>query len=63
LTILPWGEVFIDGKSMGVSPPLKNIKVSPGRHKIEIKNDAFSTYRKTVKLKAGESIKIRHKFK
>ena len=61
--ILPWGEVFIDGKSMGASPPLKNIKLSPGRHKIEIKNDAFSPYRKTVKLKAGESIKIRHKFK
>ena len=62
-TVLPWGEVFIDGKSMGASPPLKNIKLSPGRHRIEIKNTTFSSYRKTVKLKAGESMKIRHKFK
>jgi len=61
-TVLPWGEVFIDGKSMGASPPLKKIKLSPGRHRIEIKSATFSPYRKTVKLKAGESMKIRHKF-
>jgi serine/threonine-protein kinase len=61
-TVLPWGEVFIDGKSMGASPPLKKIKLSPGRHQIEIKNATFSPYRKTVKLEAGESMKIRHKF-
>ena len=61
-TIIPWGEVFIDGKSRGASPPLKKIKLSPGRHRIEIKNATFSPYRKTVKLEAGESMKIRHKF-
>ncbi len=61
-TVLPWGEVFIDGKSRGASPPLKKIKLSPGRHRIEIKNSTFSSYRKMVKLKAGETMKIRHKF-
>lgn len=61
-TVLPWGEVFIDGKKKGVSPPLKKIKLSPGKHRIEIKNATFSPYRKTVQLKAGESMKIRHKF-
>lgn len=61
-TVLPWGEVFIDGKSRGASPPLKKIKLSPGQYLIEIKNTTFSPYRKTVKLEAGESMKIRHKF-
>jgi len=61
-TVLPWGEVFIDGKRLGASPPLKKIKLSPGKHQIEIKNATFSPYRKTVQLKAGESMKIRHKF-
>ena len=61
-TVLPWGEVFLDGKKLGVSPPLKRIKLSPGKHLIEIKNATFSPYRKTVKLEAGESLKIRHKF-
>ena len=61
-TVLPWGEVFIDGKRLGASPPLKKIKLSPGQHQIEIRNATFSTYRKTIKLEAGESLKIRHKF-
>jgi serine/threonine protein kinase len=61
-TVLPWGEVFIDGKRMGASPPLKEIKLSPGKHQIEIKNAAFPPYRQTVELKAGTSMKIRHKF-
>ncbi len=60
--VLPWGEVFIDGKRLGASPPLKEVKLPPGRHRIEIKNATFSPYRKTVQLKAGESMKIRHKF-
>jgi serine/threonine-protein kinase len=60
--VLPWGEVFIDGKRLGASPPLKEIKLSPGKHRIEIKNAAFPPYRQTLKLEAGESMKIRHKF-
>ena len=61
-TVLPWGEVFLDGKSLGVSPPLKKIKLTPGMHRIEIRNATFSPYRKTIELEAGESLKIRHKF-
>jgi serine/threonine protein kinase len=61
-TVLPWGAIFIDGKSLGASPPLKEIKLSPGKHQIEIKNAAFPPYRQTVQLKAGTSMKIRHKF-
>ena len=61
--VLPWGEVFIDGKSQGASPPLKEIDLSPGKHRIEIKNGSFTPYRKTVNLEAGESTTIQHKFK
>jgi serine/threonine-protein kinase len=62
-TVIPWGEVFIDGKNMGASPPFRQIKLPPGNHKIEIRNATFSPYRKTIKLKAGENLKIRYKFK
>jgi len=60
--VLPWGEVFIDGKSQGASPPLKEIKLSSGKHHIEIKNGSFPPYRKTVNLESGESVTIQHKF-
>ncbi|MHB8167253.1 MAG: serine/threonine-protein kinase, partial [Sulfuricella sp.] len=60
--VLPWGEIFIDGKNRGASPPLRKIKLSPGKHQIEIKNTDFPPYRQTVELEAGASQKIRHKF-
>jgi serine/threonine-protein kinase len=61
--ILPWGEIFIDDKSQGASPPLREIKLAPGKHRIEIKNTEFPPYRQTVELEAGASKTIRHKFK
>lgn len=61
--ILPWGEIFIDGKSQGASPPLRKIRISPGKHQIEIKNTEFPAYNQTVALEAGEKNLIKHKFK
>ncbi|MHB9102747.1 MAG: serine/threonine protein kinase [Sulfuricella sp.] len=61
--VLPWGEIFIDGKSQGASPPLREIRLSPGKHQIEIKNADFPPYLQTVELEAGASKTIRHKFK
>ncbi|MBT9566694.1 MAG: serine/threonine protein kinase [Thiobacillus sp.] len=61
--VSPWGEIFIDGKSAGVSPPLNRLELKTGRHRIEIRNQAFAAYRDTVTLDSGQSLKIRHKFK
>ncbi len=61
--ISPWGEVFVDGKSAGVSPPLTMLRLDAGRHQVEIRNQEFAPYRDTVNLDAGQSRKIRHKFK
>ncbi len=62
LAIAPWGEVFVDGKSVGVSPPLNEVEVLPGRRVIEIRNGAFPPYTQKVNLKAQQKIKIRYKF-
>jgi serine/threonine-protein kinase len=61
--LTPWGEVYIDGKKVGISPPLGRLKLEPGKRRLEIRNRGFAPYRKTVDLKAGQSLKIRHKFK
>jgi serine/threonine protein kinase len=60
--IKPWGEVFVNGESRGVSPPVKSLSLSAGEYKIEIRNGDFPTYKVTAKLKAGESFKINHAF-
>ena len=63
LAISPWGEVFIDGENMGVSPPLNSLQLEPGSHTVEIRNQAFAGYRDTVDVKPGQSLKIKHKFR
>ncbi len=63
LAIAPWGEVLIDGKRRGVSPPLRVVDVPPGVHTVEIRNSTFPAHVQEVKLKAGEALRIRHRFK
>lgn len=62
LAIAPWGEVYVDGNLVGVSPPVNKIDLMPGRRTIEIRNGAFPAFIEQFELKAGQNIKIRHKF-
>ncbi|HSS46703.1 MAG TPA: adenylate/guanylate cyclase domain-containing protein [Burkholderiales bacterium] len=63
LAIKPWGEIYVDGKKMGVSPPLKELPLTPGKHTIEIKNGAFPTYTETVEVEHNGRVKIVHQFR
>jgi hypothetical protein len=63
LAIAPWGTVFVDGERMGVSPPLRLLKLSPGQHEVEIRNTSFPPRVQTVKVKSGETVRIRHRFR
>jgi len=62
LAVSPWGEVFVDGKSKGVSPPLAKLQLAPGKHRIDIKNAGAKPYTKEVDLQDGETIRLKHKF-
>jgi len=63
LAVAPWGEVFVDGKSRGLTPPLRTLEISPGSHTIEIRNSTFPTRVEKVVVKPGDAVKIRHRFK
>ncbi len=62
LAIAPWGEVFVDGNRVGVSPPVNEVEVAPGRRRIEVRNGNFPVYTQVVELKAEQKIRIKHKF-
>jgi serine/threonine protein kinase len=62
LAISPWGEVFVDGKRLGVSPPLRDLTLSPGKHAILIVNATFNPYSQTIDLAPGSTHKIKYKF-
>jgi serine/threonine-protein kinase len=62
LAISPWGEVFIDGKFRGMTPPMEALELPPGRHRLEIRNNLMPTYVADVRLDAGDTRQIRHRF-
>ncbi|HCY16107.1 MAG TPA: hypothetical protein DHV21_09050 [Curvibacter sp.] len=62
LAIAPWGEVYVDGQVHGVSPPLKVFSVPAGKHTIEIRNTTFPAHVIHIDGKAGEKVRVEHKF-
>ena len=63
LAVLPWGEVFVDGRSRGVSPPLRTIELPPGSHVIEVRNTSFPTFAQRIEVRSGEAVRFRHQFR
>jgi non-specific serine/threonine protein kinase len=62
LQVLPWGEVFVDGRRVGISPPLKQLALSPGRHRIELRNGEFAPHVREIEVSAGEPVDVEHRF-
>jgi hypothetical protein len=62
LNVQPWGEVYVDGRKFGVTPPLQNLPLNAGTHRIEIRNPGFESHIRVVEVKAHEEIRIRHRF-
>jgi hypothetical protein len=62
LAVSPWGEVVVDGRSRGVSPPLTELRLPPGKHTIELRNSTFAPHSETIDIAADASVKLKHKF-
>jgi len=60
--VQPWGEVLVDGRSRGISPPLTELTLSPGRHRVTIRNPAAPDYQTTISVDPGGSASISHVF-
>jgi class 3 adenylate cyclase len=62
LNIDPWGNVFVNGRVVGVSPPLKRYDLPAGKYKIEVRNGTFTSYVTEVEVKAKEDVIVKHRF-
>lgn len=62
LDIKPAGEVFVDGVSKGMAPPLTRVSVPPGAHSLEVRSGRLKPFRLEVMLKPGQEMEIRHVF-
>jgi eukaryotic-like serine/threonine-protein kinase len=66
LSVLPWGEVIVDGKPMGVSPPLTELRLPAGRHAVEIRynksNGETAAVTAQVDIDPAKPLQIKHSF-
>jgi serine/threonine-protein kinase len=60
--VTPWGEVHVDGRMRGVSPPLQELRIAPGKHVVEIRNSTFPPFRETIDVPADGAVRVKHKF-
>jgi hypothetical protein len=63
IAVAPWGDVLVDGKKRGRTPPLLVIDVPAGPHTIEIRNATSPAHTARVEVKPGETVKIQHRFR
>jgi len=60
--VSPWGEIYVNGKPHGTTPPVKTLDLPPGRHRIEVRNSAQPPYLSFSTLQPGDVRRIRHDF-
>lgn len=63
LDIRPWGEVYVNGRKQGVSPPLKSLSLAPGSHRIVVKNAGLPEFSTTIRVRSGKTASVSHEFK
>ena len=62
LAVSPWGQVEVDGKPMGTSPPLARLTLSAGTHTVTVRNTDFPDYVQTVTVDGENPVTLRHHF-
>ena len=62
LAVSPWGQVEVDGKPMGISPPLTRLTLTSGNHTITVRNTDFPAYTTTVSVDGESPVTLRHRF-
>jgi hypothetical protein len=62
LAISPQGELYIDDKHHGTTPPITTLDLEPGMHRIEIRSGSRKPYLTYVTVQAGDQRRIRHDF-
>jgi serine/threonine-protein kinase len=62
LAVSPWGQIEVDGRAMGTSPPLTRLTLSTGPHTITVRNTDFPPYTATLTVSGDDPVTLRHRF-
>jgi eukaryotic-like serine/threonine-protein kinase len=62
LAVVPWGQVEVDGRAMGITPPLSRLTLPAGQHQIVVRNGDFPAYSASVTVSDEKPVTVRHRF-
>ena len=62
IAISPWGQVEVDGATVGTTPPLSRLELSPGAHTITVRNEDFPPYTQRVQVDPERPVTLKHRF-
>lgn len=60
--IQPWGEILVDHKRTGVSPPLLQMALSSGEHQIEVHHGSDPPWVVQIHVEAAVPVTVSHRF-
>ncbi|RKH03691.1 serine/threonine protein kinase [Corallococcus praedator] len=52
----PWAEVFVDGQSRGYTPRIREVRLSPGTHRLRFDNPLCEPVEEVLQVAAGETV-------
>ncbi len=53
----PWGQLYVDGRLIG-NTPLRNVRLSPGTHRVRVERDGYVPFERTVRVATGQVIRL-----
>lgn len=59
IIVLPWAEVYLDGRKIGLTPLPDSLPVFAGEHLLSLKNPLFPAREETIRVEAGKSVAVR----
>ncbi|WP_326535492.1 PEGA domain-containing protein [Pseudorhodoferax sp.] len=62
LRVAPWATVQVNGKQVGVTPPVTRLQLPPGLHTVRLSNPGFTPVRQVIKVTKGQTVTISHDF-
>ncbi len=59
LVTQPWADVEIDGKRVGRTPYLPDAELTPGPHRLVLRNPGLPVHEETIRIEAGQTLQRR----
>jgi serine/threonine-protein kinase len=62
VAVTPWGQIEVDGRAIGITPPLSRLSLPEGKHQIVVRNGDFPAFTTSITVSDDKPVTVRHRF-